>query len=146
MTISNLDLSVLKSIVTNKKHALDFANNSDTNIFSPETWNFAKVVVGYIRTYKELPTLRVITEKLAKGSNDKLVDGIKNIWGELDRINVNDHEYRHDLEKIKNRFAEKQLLSTREALSNLQPGSIDVNKSIIEMQKTIQSIKSLSQV
>jgi replicative DNA helicase len=146
MTISNLDLSVLKSIVTNKKHGLDFANNSDTNIFSPEAWNFAKVVVGYIRTYKELPTLRVITEKLSKGSNEKLIEGVRNIWGELDRINVNEHEYKHDLDKIKNRFAEKQLISTRESLSNLQPGSIDVDKSVIELQRTIQSIKSLNQV
>ena len=146
MTISNLDLSVLKSIVTNKKHGLDFANDSDTKIFSPEAWNFANVVVGYLRTYKELPTLRVITEKLAKGNNEKLIEGIRSIWSELDRIAVNEHEYKHDLEKIKNRFAEKQLISTRESLSNLQPGSIDVNKSVIELQRTIQSIKSLSQV
>ena len=80
MSLSTLDMSVLKSIISNKKNGLDFANDSDTKIFSPEVWNFANVVVGYIRTYKELPTLRVITEKLAKGSNDKLIETIKNIW------------------------------------------------------------------
>lgn len=146
MSFNKLDLTVLKNIITNKKHGLDFANDSDTKIFVPEVWNFANVVVGYLRTYKELPTLRVITEKLSKGNNDKLVENIKNIWGELDKITVNEHEYKHDLEKIKNRFAEKQLLGAREALFKLEPGSIDVNKSIIELQKTIQSIKSLNQV
>lgn len=143
--MSTLDLTVLKSIISNKKHGLDFANDGDTKIFSPEVWNFSTVVVGYIRTNKELPTLRVITEKLSKGNNDKLVENIKTIWLELDKITVNEYEYKHDLEKIKHRYAEKQLLGTRDILAKLEPGSIDINKSVVELQKTIQSIKSLSQ-
>jgi replicative DNA helicase len=146
MSFNALDLTVLKSIISNKKHGLDFANDSDAKIFSPEVWNFANVVVGYIRTHKELPTLRVISEKLSKGNNDKLVENIKIIWAELDKITVNEHEYKHDLEKVKQRFAEKQLLNTRDALVKLEPGSMDVNKSILELQKTIQSVKSLHQV
>jgi replicative DNA helicase len=146
MSFNALDLTVLKSIISNKKHGLDFANDSDAKIFSPEVWNFANVVVGYIRTHKELPTLRVISEKLSKGNNDKLVENIKIIWAELDKITANEHEYKHDLEKVKQRFAEKQLLNTRDALVKLEPGSIDVNKSILELQKTIQSVKSLHQV
>jgi replicative DNA helicase len=146
MSFNTLDMAVLKSIVTNKKHALDFANENDPKIFSPELWNFANVVIGYVRTYKEIPTLRVITEKLSKGNNDKLIESIKTIWNELDRFAANDQEYKHDLDKIKIRFAEKQLLGTREILSRLEPGSIDINKSVIELQKTIQTIKSLHQV
>ena len=146
MSLSTLDMSVLKSIISNKKNGLDFANDSDTKIFTPEVWNFANVVVGYIRTYKELPTLRVITEKLARGSNDKLIENIKYIWGELDKIKINDQEYRHDLDKIKGRYAEKQIISARDAMFKLEPGNIDINKSVLELQKTIQSIKSLNQV
>lgn len=146
MSFSALDLTVLKSIITNKKHALDFVNDNDPKIFSPEVWNFANLVVGYVRTYKELPTLRVVTEKLAKGNNDKLIDSVKTVWSELDKITVNDNEYKHDLEKIKHRFAEKQLIATSQSLSKLEPGSIDVNKSMLQLQQTIQSIKSLSQV
>jgi replicative DNA helicase len=146
MSFNTLDMTVLKSILTNKKHALDFANENDPKIFSPELWNFANVVIGYVRTYKEIPTLRVVTEKLSKGSNDKLIESIKAVWTELDKLKVNDQEYKHDLDKIKVRFAEKQLLGTREVLSKLEPGSIDVNKSVLELQKTIQSIKALNQV
>src|SRR5271163_1018438 len=119
MSFSTLDLTVLKSIITNKKHALDFANDSDPKIFGPEVWNFANLVVGYVRTYKELPTLRVVTEKLAKGNNDKLIDSIKAVWSELDKLTVNDNEYKHDLEKIKHRFAEKQLIATSQTLAKL---------------------------
>ncbi len=146
MSYSTIDMSVLKSILTNKKHALDFANENDPKIFSADLWNFANVVIGYIRTYKDIPTQRVVVEKLSKGNNDKLVESIKAVWTELDKINSNDQEYRHDLDKIKARYAEKQILGTREVLTKLEPGSIDVNKTVIEMQKAIQSIKALNQV
>jgi len=144
MSFNPLDLVVLKSIVTNKNHALDFANDNDAKIFSPETWNFANTIISYVRTYKEIPTLRVITEKLSKGKNDKLIENIKTIWAELDNIQINDNEYKHDLEKIKSRFAEKQLMAANETLSKLEPGSVDVNKSVLDLQKTIQTIKSLN--
>jgi len=146
MSYNELDLAVLKSIITNKKHGLDFANEHDPKIFSNDVWNFANLVVGYIRTYKELPTLRVITEKLSKGNNDKLIETVKNVWSQLEKTQVNDKEYKHDLEKIKKRFAEKQLLDTKTLMSKLEVGSIDVNKVVIEMQKTVQNIKALDQV
>jgi replicative DNA helicase len=146
MSFNTLDMSVLKSLISNKKHALDFANENDPKIFTPELWNFANVVVSYTRTHKEVPTLRVITEKLSKGNNDKLIESIKTVWAELDKVKINDQEYKHDLDKIKQRFAEKQILGTRDNLAKLDLGGIDVSKSVAELQKTIQNIKSLNQV
>lgn len=142
----DLELRVLKTILTNKKHGLDFASNNDPKIFSGELWNFANLITGYIRTYKELPTLRVITEKLEKGNNEALLKKVSSVWNQLDNIQVNDREYKHDLEKINKRFAEKQLLEANKTLSNLEPGSIDVNKALVELQKTVSNIKALNQV
>jgi replicative DNA helicase len=146
MSFDNLDLRVLKTIITNKKHGLDFANDSDPNLFSGDLWNFANLTVGYIRTYKELPTLRVITEKLSKGNNENLMKKVTSVWEELDKIHVDDKEYKHDLEKIKKRFAEKQLLATGGFLSKLEPGNVDVGKAVVELQKAVQSIKGLNQI
>lgn len=141
----NLDLVILKTLISNKKYALDFANDSDSKLFSPEVWNFANLVVGYVKTYKELPTMRVITEKLGKGNNDKLIESVKKVWEQLDAITYDDKEYKHDLEKLKKRFAEKQIAAIKEKLSTFEPGSIDINRALGEMQKTVQSIKSLNQ-
>lgn len=141
--MNDLDLTILKNIITNKKYGLDFANECDSKIFSPELWNVANLVVNYLRTYKELPTLRVITEKLSKGNNDKFIENVKFVWSKLDNIQVDEKEYRHDLDKLKKRFAEKQLLSVKDSFNKLELGSIDVNKSILEMQKTVQNIKNL---
>lgn len=142
----DLDLVILKTLVSNKKHALDFANECDSKLFTAEYWNFANLTIGYLRTYKELPTERVMVEKLAKGNNDKLIDTIKKTWMQLDQVTTDDKEFKHDLELFKKRFAEKEITSVREKLVKLEPGTMDINKAIAEMQKTVQSIKSLSQV
>lgn len=146
MSLDNLDMRVLKTIISNKKYGLDFANDSDPKLFSGELWNFANVVVGYIRTHKDLPTLRIINEKLGKGNNDNLLKKINAVWEDLQKVQVDDKEYKHDLEKLKKRFAEKQLAEQAAYLSKLDPGNIDVNKAVSELQKTIQSIKGLNQV
>ncbi len=146
LPIDNVELRVLKTIITNKKHGLDFANDSDPKIFSGELWNFANLIVGYIRTYKDIPTLRVITEKLSKGNNEALLKKVTSVWQQLEKISVDEREYKHDLEKIKKRFAEKQLMDTGSVLSKLEPGNVDVNKTISELQKAIHTIKSLNQV
>jgi replicative DNA helicase len=146
MSFDELELRVLKTIITNKKHGLDFTNECDPKLFSGELWNFANVVVGYIKTHKELPTIRVINEKLAKGGNDNLLKKINTVWETLQKVDADDKEYKHDLEKIKKRFAEKQLIDMSTHLSKMEPGSIDVNKAVVEMQKTVQSIKGLHQV
>ena len=143
---NELDLVILKTLVSNKKHALDFANECDPKLFIPDVWNFANLAVSYIRTYKDLPTQRVMVEKLAKGNNDKLIEHVKKMWDQLDKITYDDKEYKHDLEKIKRRYAEKQILTMKDSFAKLEAGSMDVTKAVGDMQKAVQSIKSLSQV
>lgn len=145
MSFDDLEMRVLKTITTNKKFGLDFANEHDPKLFSGELWNFANIVVGYIKTHKDLPTIRVINEKLSKGNNENLLKKINSVWDSLQKVQVDDKEYKHDLETIKKRFAEKQLIDVSGVLSKLEPGSIDVGKTVVELQKTIQSIKGLSQ-
>lgn len=143
---NELDLAVLKGIITNKKHGLDFANESDPKIFSTEMWNFANLVTSYIRTHKELPTLRVVTEKLEKGNNTRLIETIKGIWTQLDNTQVNDREFKHDLSKLKKRFAERTLQEQKEKLMKMDWTNVDIDKALGGLQSTVQSIKSLNQV
>lgn len=145
MSFNELDLVILKTIVTNKKHALDFANEQDAKLFHSDVWNCANLIVNYIKTYKDLPTLRVISERIAKGNNSKLIEHVNKVWESFSKIEYDDREYRHDLDKLKRRFAEKQISIIKDSLSKLDPGSVDISKTIGEMQKTIQSVKSLNQ-
>lgn len=143
---NELDMIILKALVSNKKHALDFANECDPKLFATEVWNFANLAVGYIKTYKECPTQRVMVEKLAKGNNEKLIETVRKMWEQLDRINYDTKEYKHDLDKLKKRYAEKQISTLVDSLKKQEPGSMDVAKAMNEVQKTYQTVKSLSQV
>jgi len=145
MNYTNLDLSLLKAITTNKKHALDFTADQDPKLFSSDIWVFSNIVFKYIKDNKEIPTLRTLTENLNKNANDQLINTISKLWKEIEDFKYNDNEYVHDLKKIKKRFAEKQLLSLKESISKIDPEKIDIGKHITELQKTVQNIKSLDQ-
>jgi replicative DNA helicase len=142
----DLDLVILKTLVTNKKHALDFVNECDVKLFGTEVFHFANLAVGYIRTYKELPTERVMVEKLQKGNNNNIIEHVKKVWAQLENTKHDDREYKHDLEKLKKRFAEKEISTLKANLVKFEPGTMDIDKALKEMQKTTQSIKTLNQV
>lgn len=142
----NLDLCVLKSIISNKKNALDFVNEFDAKLFNPDTWNFANLVLGYVKTYKELPTLRVIVEKLSKGNNAKLIESFTNLWEQINTINYDHKEFKHDVGKLKRRFAERQIVTLKDSLVKFDPGSSDTTRILTDLQKTVQNIKALDQV
>ena len=141
MISNDLDLIILKSLISNKKNAIDFVNNNDSRLFSPEVWNFANLIIGYIKTYKDVPTLRVVTEKLSKGSNTKLIENVTTIWSKLDQIKVNDKEFKHDLESLKKRFAAKQILSIKDSLNKSDASNLDIDKTLSDIQKTVQNIQ-----
>lgn len=143
---NELDLSILKNLVSDKRNALDFINECDTKVFGSEFWNFANIVVSYIRTYRDVPTLRVIEERLARGGgNDKLQETVRKIWDQLDRINIRSSEYRFELEKIKKRYAEKQIHSFNEWVGKQDAGTMDISKATMEMQKALQAIKGMNE-
>jgi replicative DNA helicase len=143
----SLDLSILKTLITNKKHAVNFVDEFDVTkqkFFSPDVWNFANIVTNYTKAYQEVPTLRVLSERISK-TNPQLVENIKTIWSALDKFEYNEKEYKHDLEKFKTRFAEKQISDAHDSLAKLLSGKMDISKGLGEMQRACQNIRVLEQ-
>ena len=146
MNTVDLDLSILKAIVSNKKLALHFINDCDTKLFSPTYWNFANLVTGYIKTYKDIPTLRVIEDRLSKGKNDKIIENVKSIWKQLDDVSYDDKEYKYDLDKLKNRYSENEISGAVDELAKMRDSSMDIKKATAKLQSALQNIKSVTQV
>jgi replicative DNA helicase len=143
--MNELDYNILKILLTNKKYALEFAHECNEKLFVPDLWRFGKLVLDYIRIYKEVPTRRVILEKVAKQNNKNLLEHITKLFDEIDAVKYNDIEYKHDLEKFKNRFAEKLIVGLKDNLTN-QVGNIDLKKSMGEIQSVLGNIKGINQV
>jgi replicative DNA helicase len=146
MSYSNLDLNILKAILTNKKNAIDFVSENDAKLFEPDIWNFANIIFGYIKTFKDVPTLRVVVDRLAKSSNPKLVQYIEDTWSDIHKVSYDEKEFKYDVEKLKKRFAEKEMLELKDKMSSLEAGKFDINKQLMDIQRVSQSIKSLYQV
>src|ERR1700722_9948171 len=104
---TTLDLAVLKTIITNKKYALDFVSESEVKIFSPDIWYFANLIIQYIKIHKDIPTLRVLKEKL--GKDEAQIKYISNLWSQLEKFEYNDKEYKHDLSRLKQQYADREL-------------------------------------
>lgn len=143
MDFNELDLRILKSILSDKKHSIDFVNECDERLFDPNLWKFAKLIVDYIKTYKDSPTKRIIVEKVSSQKNEALLEYVNSIFTKLDDVNYDIREYKHDLGKIKNRLSEKLISGLKDSLSSTAVP--DVKRSVSEIQSALNNIKNINQ-
>lgn len=141
-----LELEVLKGLITSKKSALEFTSEIDItkhNIFSPDLWHFAITVVNYIKTYKEVPTIKILCEKISKTLNNDAIENFKNVWDKVNSSNFEEKEFKFNLEKLKQKFSERQILLIKDKMSKIDSSSLDVNKTLNDLQKSLQNINAL---
>jgi len=143
MAIQELDLVILKHILSSKKNALEFAHDCSEKLFVIDAWRFAKLILDYIKTYKEIPTRKVINERIQNQKSESLNKYINQLWDDIDNTKIDEREYKHNLEKLKNRFAEKLIYELKDRLVGAD-GRIDIAKSVGELNNTNNSIKTLS--
>ena len=82
-----------------------------------------------IKAYKEIPTRKVIGEKIKSQKNESLAKYINNVWDDVEKTKVDEKEYQHDLEKLKNRFMERMIFDLKDQLVS-EDGRVDIKKSI----------------
>lgn len=140
MTYPELDLAILKAITTNKKQALDFTNECSINVFSSELWNIANLIVGYIKTYKDIPTLQILQDKLSK-TNPSFVESLNTAWKSIENTKIDDKEYVHNIEKLKERFANNEITKLKDKLTKLDGSPA---KALDDVERTVRNIKSLT--
>jgi replicative DNA helicase len=145
MSCQELDLIILKHILTSKKNALEFTHECNEKLFAPDTWRFTKLILDYIKLYKELPTRKVINERLKASKNDTFLSYVNKIWDDVEGVHIDEKEYKHDLEKIKNRFTERLIYDLKNNLVS-DDGRVDLKKSVAELTATVNHIKGITQV
>jgi len=145
MSYQELDLVIFKHILSSKKNALEFVHDCSEKLFSTDAWRFAKLVLDYTRVYKEIPTRKVIIERAKSQKSESLNKYINQLWDDIENTKIDEKEYKHDLEKIKNRFTEKLIYDLKDRLVS-EDGRIDISKSISELNTTVNHIKGINQV
>lgn len=141
MSYTDLDLIVLKAITTNKQIALDFVGNQSIYVFDNSLWNIANLITNYIRTYKDVPTLNILTEKLSK-TTPALIDPLTIIWHKFDTVAFVEKEYKFYLEKLQQRFAANEIIKLKDKLSQVDFDKTASDKVLDDLKKTIYSVNS----
>lgn len=134
--MSNLDLKILKTIIENKKCALDFISSCDTKMIDSDLYLFTTKLINYVKTYKDTPTKISFLDSLNKKESDQLYITMATIWEQVNEAQSNVKEYPLDIEKLKKRFSETLLTSLVPKIDVSNP-----EQSLKEIQNTLNSIK-----
>lgn len=137
MDITPLDLGILKTIISNRKYALEFLQEGSENLLHPDLWRFTKIILDYIKSYKEIPTKKIILEKIKTSKNETLFNYVGKLYAKLEEHQYNELEYKPDFEKLKLRYQEHLLHNLK---SSLDTGNLEQN--INSLQKTLTAIKN----
>src|SRR5271165_6056649 len=117
--MNDLDLSILKTILTNRKYALEFAHDCNEKLFDPSAWRFVKSLIEYVKSFKDIPTKRVLIERVDPIKNKAFAEHISQLFDRIMAFNYDDKEYKHDLEKLKKRYSEKLILNLKENIGEI---------------------------
>jgi len=119
MNINRLDLYILKTITENKIKGVEFSNTYHFSLFDDNVQDFAKYVINYIKTYRDLPTRRTLS--LTYKDDGKIIEYIDEVWDELDECDdYSESEYSFFLEEFKDRYSKKNILEIKNNLNKIE--------------------------
>jgi replicative DNA helicase len=134
--IPELDLKILKTIVSDKIVGLDFANTYNLDLFANDVKLFARHVLTYMKAYRNVPTRRVLKE----WAGEAYVDEIDKVWNSIDALNYSTNEYPFDLERFKIRYIDESIKDVKNICINTNG---DPNKTIKDISTKLQNVKLL---
>jgi len=118
-----LDLKILKGILTDKVNALTFSYRYDHTLFDEDIQNFAKLVLDYTKHFRSPPTKRTLIER--HKNNAALTAIIDSAWDEIDGTDYDSTEFNFDLGELKKRFQVRAVEEIRAKAALDDPDSPD---------------------
>lgn len=132
------DLRILKIVTSDIKTGLQFANSDAPTFFASEVSAVADSVADYIKTFKAVPTQRVLLDK--HSNDDEFCEKISSIFGELAGVEVAPDEYPFEVDKIRKRFVNNKISELKDSLRF--QSNIDAEKTIASIKDTIREVES----
>ena len=135
-----LEMEILKTILNNKGYAIEFVADQNEKLFSADLWRFVKIIVDYIKVYKEIPSKKSIQERVSATNNKTFSEHVSKIFFELSDMEFDEKDFKPNIDKLKKRYSEKVI---GELKSNLSEGG-DLKKNIIDIQKSLNDIRDIT--
>lgn len=138
LCLEEQDLRLLKTILAEATIASEFANTYDESIFMGDSKKFAKMVLSYVKAYKVPPTKRVMLDRCS--DNVELLDEVSTIWDAVQEIDCAATEFKYDLDKIKNRFAQYKVTTLKTMLDD---PPLDLTATLKAVQEQLDDVKRI---
>lgn len=145
--MEELDLKILKGILTDKVNALTFSYRYDHTLFDQDSERFAKLVLDYTKHFRQPPTKRTLLDR--HKHNSHLTALIESAWDEVDELDYNTNEFNYDLSLLKQRYQERAVEEIRSKAAQEDPDnpvnpeeyfnklSLEINKVVsLDMERT----------
>lgn len=132
--MNELDLCILKTLLTNNIAGLEFCYTFNHDLFESETQTFAKLVLGYMKSFKSIPTRKVLKE----WHGEAYFGIIDKFWDAIDDLDYDTQEHRFNLEKIKHRYVKRTLQEIKSIPEDNNP-----NKTFKDISLKIQNVKTI---
>lgn len=139
MNYEQLDLQILKIILSNKRYALDFISQYNEKLFMSDLWRFTKIIFDYVKVYKNVPTQRIILEKCKK--NETLTKYVNEVYDAINKLQYDEKEYVYDLDKLKNRFSQKLIKNLKDKITSTDE---DLGQNIGEVKNVLNNINAIN--
>lgn len=136
--MDNLDLILLKFLISSKEAAFEFNVEGNQNLFDLNYRKIAELILNHTKFYKSLLTKNVLKDKLKSASLNE--EYILELWDSIEKFpEQNNNDFRYYLEKIKTRYAEQELKRLNQTLNS--PTSL--KKSISELNSTLSKVNGV---
>lgn len=141
--MDKLQANVLKCLLFNKTIMYDFINESSEKLFQdPELFTFAKASIEYFKVYKQLPTLATLSERInPKNTNPQAQELFEKCYAHIESLPDSTNEYRFNLEKLKSKYAIKQLDFVKDSFNSLNNDEIDLIKAKSILNQSLKSLE-----
>jgi len=136
--MSEIDKKIINILINNKKELNDFVLTGGDGIFTRKYRRFIKNIILYHKNYESCPSLDTLIEFV--GNNEGLKSYIKDIWEEVDELEVDSREFTFLLEKAKNRYNKSMFEAIKEKFTSEIEDLGDANNFLFKIVNEIQNI------
>lgn len=115
--VNETDLRIIKTILNDNKLSLEFASSDNYELLSDPCKDFAKKIVDLVKSYKSIPTKRMILESVQDSSIKH--QEFNEMFSRLESISYDSKEFKYDLEKIRNQYKHSVTENFKKNVTNL---------------------------
>lgn len=135
----DIEFNVLHAVASSKGAANDIALTVGDDLFiSEDAHVLAKTFISYIKTFRSIPSKRVVVERVA--DEPSKIELVEKFFAKIENQKYNPDDYNFDLSKLKNAYKDYIVKNLKNSIIKSEEDPASITRSI---QREINKIKDI---